>query len=626
MVAHLAASFASLPLAPSGGQVTLLSSACSRWPPRQLRSWPGACCASPSWRGCARNEAGRPPGAARTRRLRRRRAAAPSQPAGSTLRATLADPDGDGFLAPGPGEPLRNRGGNARPGAVLATFGQLTDTHVRDEESPARVPFLDRLGAPFNSTFRPQEAFSTQVLDASIRALDREHPQAVFLTGDIVDNAQRNELTMAIDTLDGREVHPNSGGPGYDGVQSPDQADPFYYRPDLDAPRHPGVLDAAQKTFKAAGLDAPWYPLVGNHDVLAQGEVVPTPDIQRVATGGTLTASVDPRYRPPSGELEANAAVAQAMANGLPGQTERVPPDPARRLMTADEAVSRLVQAGARGTASRGGLMDYAVDVGAHVRAITLDTVLRDGTSQGRLTAGQIAWLRQQLAATDRWVVVFSHNPLDATEGGDQALQLLDADRHVVAAVAGNRHRNVITRRGRLWLIGTSSLADFPQQARMFRLRETATGVALETWMVDHDGQGLAGVAGSWPTSTPRAAARSTSRARGRTATPAFTSASRARPPAPRSSSRRTARTPPRRSASAGSPPASRRCGRGSASSRGSAAAAPARRPTRGSPRPRPRASTSAATVGSWRVHSRQRSADGLVIGSPHSGQSRARR
>src|SRR5205085_1576814 len=133
------------------------------------------------------------------------------------------------------------RGGHAPPGATLATFAQLTDTHVRDEESPARVPFLDRLGPPFTSTFRPQEAFSAQVLDATVRAVNRERPQAVFITGDIVDNAQANELTMAIDTLDGREVHPDSGGPGYDGVQAADSADPFYYRPDHDAPRHPGV-------------------------------------------------------------------------------------------------------------------------------------------------------------------------------------------------------------------------------------------------------------------------------------------------------------------------------------------------------------------------------------------------
>src|ERR671923_794214 len=185
------------------------------------------------------------------------RAAAP--PATSTVRATLVDRDGDGFLAPGPGEPLRNRGTRARAGRTLATFGQLTDTHVRDEESPARVPFLDRLGPPFTSTFRPQEAFSTQVLDAAVRALDRERPQAVVVTGDIVDSAQENELDQALAVLDGAVVEPDSGGPGYDGVQEASNPDPFYFRPDNDPPRHPGALDAAQRRFRATGLGVPWY-------------------------------------------------------------------------------------------------------------------------------------------------------------------------------------------------------------------------------------------------------------------------------------------------------------------------------------------------------------------------------
>jgi hypothetical protein len=124
-----------------------------------------------------------------------------------------------------------------------------------------------------------------------------------------------------------------------------------------------------------------------------------------------------------------------------------------------------------------------------------LDTVRREGGSRGRLSPAQAGWLRAELArAGDRYVVVFSHNPLDATDGGEAALAALRASGHVVAAIAGNTHRNSIRTSHGIWLVGTSSLADFPQQARMFQLREAGGGVVLETWMVDHDGRGLAGV------------------------------------------------------------------------------------------------------------------------------------
>jgi 3',5'-cyclic AMP phosphodiesterase CpdA len=405
---------------------------------------------------------------------------AASPAAGSTLTATLADRDGDGFLQPGPGEPLRDRGAPAKLGRTLATFAQLTDTHVRDEESPARVPFLDRTGTPFTSTFRPQEAFSTQVLDAAVRALNRERPQAVFVTGDITDNAQRNELTQALATLNGGMVDPDSGAKGYDGVQAPDSADPFYYRPDHDAPIHPGALAAAQKPFDAAGLKAPWYPLVGNHDVLAQGEVPVTPEIDAFATGHRLVPSLDPDFKPSRDEADAKTAVTLLLGGSLPFDTIVVPADPARRLNAPGEAERRLGHPD----------MDYTEDVGRNVRAIMLDTVNRDGTSQARISPAQIIRLRARLAeAGDRWIVVFSHNPLT-----DEALAVLDEYPRVVAAIAGNSHRNRIEPHGRYWRISTSSLADFPQQSRMFRLRETSAGVALETWMVDHDGKGFAGV------------------------------------------------------------------------------------------------------------------------------------
>ncbi len=197
------------------------------------------------------------------------------------------------------------------------------------------MPFLDRTGAPFTSTFRPQEAFTTQVLDAAVRALNRERPQAVFVTGDITDNAQENELTQALATLNGKTVVPDSGAKGYDGVQAPDSADPFYYRPDHDAPTHPGALAAAQRPFKAQGLKAPWYPLVGNHDVLAQGEVPVTPEIDAFATGDRLVPSLDPDLEPPRQEADAKEAVAALLGGAIAARHD---PGPRRRQAPAQRA------------------------------------------------------------------------------------------------------------------------------------------------------------------------------------------------------------------------------------------------------------------------------------------------
>ena len=90
---------------------------------------------------------------------------------------------------------------------------------------------------------------------------------------------------------------------------------------------------------------------------------------------------------------------------------------------------------------------------------------------------------------------MFSHNPLDASEGGEAALAAMTEAGNVVAAVSGHRHRNAIEPADGFWLISTASLADFPQQSRMFKLSEAPGGVVLETWMVDQDGHGLASTA-----------------------------------------------------------------------------------------------------------------------------------
>ena len=418
---------------------------------------------------------------------------------GDTRFVTLVDRDGDGRLEAGRGEPLVALGGPAgRTTKVLATFAQITDPHVRDEESPARVPFLDRLGAPFTSTFRPQEALTAQTLEAAVESVNALPLDAVVVTGDIADNAQRNELVWALEVLRGGIVRPDSGARGPSGPQLASDPDPFYYRPDVDAPRHPGLLARAQRPFRSQGLRAPWHAVLGNHDLLVQGELAPDARTQAAATGDRAVVRLDlDRLRGPAlpradrfGEGGTGpigtATVARVLASGA---AVRVTPDRGRREITPTEAGALL-----RRFSGRRELR--AFDLGPHVRGIALDLVRRAGGSDGDVTAATLAGLRRELArAGDRPVVVFSHQPLDRSAGGNAALDLLERDPHAIAAVAGHTHRNEIRRRGRLWLITTASLVDFPQQARAFRLVRTAGGgLALETWMLDH-GAGPAGLA-----------------------------------------------------------------------------------------------------------------------------------
>jgi 3',5'-cyclic AMP phosphodiesterase CpdA len=416
-----------------------------------------------------------------------------SDPGGSTRVATWRDPDGDGVLTRGPGEPLRNRTDLARalaPARTQATLAVLTDVHVRDEESPARVPFLDRLGGSFSSTFRPQEALSAQVLDAAVRSVNAARPDAVLVTGDLIDNAQANELALARTVLDGGRADPDSGARGYAGVQAAADPDPAYYRPDVDPPRHRGLLDAAQRPFRAPGLRAPWYAVPGNHDLLVAGELARTPSTAAVAVGGERLVTPDAGLDVPRSE---NALTPQlvdsALSGGLPGTTARVAPDPARRELTPQEAVAGLRAASGHG--GSGARMDYAFDAGRAVRVVVLDTVRRDVGSGGVLSAEQTRWLAGQLAAAgDRRVIVVSHQPLTSVDGGRAALSLLDGDRHVVAALAGDSHHNRVVARhtatGGYWLVQTAALADYPQQGRVLRVRSTpGGGTVLETWMLD---------------------------------------------------------------------------------------------------------------------------------------------
>ncbi|HJS94083.1 MAG TPA: hypothetical protein VJ741_07450, partial [Solirubrobacteraceae bacterium] len=298
----------------------------------------------------------------------------------------------------------------------------------------------------------------------------------------------------------------------YHGVQLASDPDPFYYRPDLDAPRHPGLLRRAGHSFISPGVRAPVHPVLGDHDILVAGELVPTDTTRALAVGDQALWELPQGLSlPPGTQLTAGGSpdgpplpglVDQFLAQALAGPKVRVPPDPARRQMTPAEALE-ILRPGTNGS------LDYAVDVGRELRLIVLDLARRGGGSGGLVRPDQPGWLASQLAGVGagaggragaeeqagRWVIVVSHQPLAGSEGGEALLALLDDHPRVIAALAGHTHRNSIQPRGHYWLINTASLIDYPQQARALRVVRTAGGgVAIQTWMLDHTGSALGAI------------------------------------------------------------------------------------------------------------------------------------
>jgi 3',5'-cyclic AMP phosphodiesterase CpdA len=292
----------------------------------------------------------------------------------TTVERTILDTDADNRLETAPGEdygPPRQELGTATPGRTrtrqrLLFFGQMTDTHVVDEESPLRVEFLDKFRGPFTSAYRPQEGLSPQVLNEMAEQLRNttspvspsKQIELVMTTGDNTDNTQCNETRWMIDVLDGqRTINPDSGllagetlagsncavGPPapavpvpptctaratpddrYDGVRG----DHEYYEPDASdgedgqgySPRQaengrssevrdfPGLFQRMNEPFRATGLQkVPWYAVFGNHDGLVQGNQPRNMLLEALAVGCLKPTNL------PSGTVE---DIQTALENG----------------------------------------------------------------------------------------------------------------------------------------------------------------------------------------------------------------------------------------------------------------------------------------------------------------------
>lgn len=305
--------------------------------------------------------------------------------------------------------------------------------------------------------YRPQEMLNTHAVAAMVRAINNvENVDIAAVTGDIVDNTQRNELNNALALLNGGTVRPDSGAPGYDGVALPDWPD--------------GMIEKALEPFESPGLRVPWLRCWGNHEQLCQGVGIVTIELARAMAGSRKPVDLPP-------ELDRDHAVeifTQRPEFFMSGPAREVAADPERRPISRRDLMPA----------------SYYLHDAPRLRCIVLDTVCDAGGAKGTIDATQLNWLEAKLAeAGDRYVVVMSHHGAESV-ANPELLALLEHSPNVVLWLNGHTHINRIARRQGFWEVTTGSIVDWPSQARIVEVYEKE----IRCKMLDHGGGGLAGM------------------------------------------------------------------------------------------------------------------------------------
>ena len=363
-------------------------------------------------------------------------------------------------------------------GKSLAWFWQISDPQILDQESPCRMEGVTIAPYVTASAYRAQGKYSTHMFDLHLQTAMRISSMGsrpfdfALVTGDVADNAQKNEHDWFSMLMGGGVLDPDTG---------------------IDDDPFPGPNNDFADPYYTQGIgNIPWFNAIGNHDLLYMGFAPITEKTNAACVGDTVVdlfdfipilASHEFRNGYQNGFQDASKPDSPVVTTG------NTPADPRRRQVSKAEALEDFYDAPGlpkghgmdRDIMAKGfGYYSTYPMPGKPIRLITLD-LNRDDWSEAGLQHEQFEWLGEQLEeAKDKneLVLVQSHHGTNAMGGSAVTAEALIAKLasypNVLMHITGHGHYNDLklnkTKDGGYWELMLASVIEFPSQTRIFEI------------------------------------------------------------------------------------------------------------------------------------------------------------